>query len=171
MELALLLKRKATTEAKSSSSMAPAVQHKRMALDARQSDATNSAVMPHHPEVVKRSLVVNDDDDDNNNDVTHPAEANQKGDLKAPQEKKGQSSKSTESKDPQEKKSQSSKSAPFESSSTPPSKQGQSKPVSSSAVSPAAKGIAQLNSDDHDSSTNDAVNNSGSILIMLPRSI
>ena len=155
MELARESKRKATTEAKSSSSMAPAVQHKRMALDARQSDATNSAVMPHHPEVVKRSLVVNDDDDDNNNDVTHPAEANQKGDLKAPQEKKGQSSKS----------------APFESSSTPPSKQGQSKPVSSSAVSPAAKGIAQLDSDDQYSSTNDAVNNSGSILIMLPRPI
>ena len=68
MELAQLLKRKATTEAKSSSSMAPAVQHKRMAVDARQSDATNSAV-------VKRSLVVNDDDDDddddNHNDVTH----------------------------------------------------------------------------------------------------
>ena len=150
MELAQLLKRKATTEAKSSSSMAPAVQHKRMAVDARQSDATNSAV-------VKRSLVVNDDDDDddNHNDVTHPAEANQKGDLKAPQEKK----------------SQSSKSAPFESSSTPPSKQGQSKPVSSSAVSPAAKGIAQLDSDDQYSSTNDAVNNSGSILIMLPRPI
>ena len=150
MELAQLLKRKATTEAKSSSSMAPAVQHKRMAVDARQSDATNSAV-------VKRSLVVNDDDDDddNNNDVTHPAEANQKGDLKAPQEKKGQSFKSVQ----------------FESSSSPPSKQGQSKPVSSSAVSPAAKGIAQLDSDDHDSSTNDAVNSSGSILIMLPRSI
>ena len=150
MELAQLLKRKATTEAKSSSSMAPAVQHKRMAVDARQSDATNSAV-------VKRSLVVNDDDDDddNNNDVTHLAEANQKGDLKAPQEKKGQSFKSVQ----------------FESSSSPPSKQGQSKPVSSSAVSPAAKGIAQLDSDDHDSSTNDAVNSSGSILIMLPRSI
>ena len=150
MELAQLLKRKATTEAKSSSSMAPAVQHKRMAVDARQSDATNSAV-------VKRSLVVNDDDDDddNNNDVTHPAEANQKGNLKAPQEKKGQSFKSVQ----------------FESSSSPPSKQGQSKPVSSSAVSPAAKGIAQLDSDDHDSSTNDAVNSSGSILIMLPRSI
>ena len=144
MELAQLLKRKATTEAKSSSSMAPAVQHKRMAVDARQSDATNSAV-------VKRSLVVNDDDDDNNNDVTHPAEANQKGNLKAPQEKF--------------------KSVQFESSSSPPSKQGQSKPVSSSAVSPAAKGIAQLDSDDHDSSTNDAVNSSGSILIMLPRSI
>ena len=150
MELAQLLKRKATTEAKSSSSMAPAVQHKRMAVDARQSDATNSAV-------VKRSLVVNDDDDDddNHNDVTHPAEANQKGDLKAPQEKKGQSFKSVQ----------------FESSSSPPSKLGQSKPVSSSAVSPAAKGIAQLDSDDHDSSTNDAVNSSGSILIMLPRSI
>ena len=150
MELAQLLKRKATTEAKSSSSMAPAVQHKRMAVDARQSDATNSAV-------VKRSLVVNDDDDDddNHNDVTHPAEANQKGDLKAPQEKKGQSFKSVQ----------------FESSSSPPSKHGQSKPVSSSAVSPAAKGIAQLDSDDRDSSTNDAVNSSGSILIMLPRSI
>ena len=152
MELAQLLKRKATTEAKSSSSMAPAVQHKRMAVDARQSDATNSAV-------VKRSLVLNDDDDDddddNNNDVTHPAEANQKGDLKAPQEKKGQSFKSVQ----------------FESSSSPPSKQGQSKPVSSSAVSPAAKGIAQLDSDDRDSSTNDAVNSSGSILIMLPRSM
>ena len=150
MELAQLLKRKATTEAKSSSSMAPAVQHKRMAVDARQSDATNSAV-------VKRSLVVNDDDDDddNNNDVTHPAEANQKGDLKAQQEKKGQSFKT----------------AQFESSSSPPSKQGQSKPVSSSAVSPAAKGIAQLDSDDHDSSSNDVVNSSGSILIMLPRSI
>ena len=149
MELAQLLKRKATTEAKSSSSMAPAVQHKRMAVDARQSDATNSAV-------VKRSLVVNDDDDDddNNNDVTHPAEANQKGNLKAPQEKKGQSFKSVQ----------------FESSSSPPSKQGQSKPVSSSAVSPAAKGIAQLDSDDHDSSTNDAVNSSGSILIMLKNS-
>ena len=149
MELAQLQKRKATTEAKSSSSMAPAVQHKRMAVDARQSDATNSAV-------VKRSLVVNDDDDDddNNNDVTHPAEANQKGNLKAPQEKKGQSFKSVQ----------------FESSSSPPSKQGQSKPVSSSAVSPAAKGIAQLDSDDHDSSTNDAVNSSGSILIMLKNS-
>jgi hypothetical protein len=157
MELAQLLKRKATTEAKGSSSMVPAVQHMRMAVDARQSDATNSAVMPHHPAVVKRSLVVNDDDDDddNNNDVTHPAEANQKGDLKAPQEKKGQSFKSVQ----------------FESSSSPPSKLGQSKPVSSSAVSPAAKGIAQLDSDDHDSSTNDAVNSSGSILIMLPRSI
>ena len=110
MELAQLLKRKATTEAKSSSSMAPAVQHKRMAVDARQSDVTNSAVMPHHPAVEKRSLVFNDDDDDddNHNDVTHLEEANQKGDF---------------------------------------------------------------DSDDHDSSTNDAVNSSGSILIMLPRSI
>ena len=170
--------------------MAPAVQHKRMALDARQSDATNSAVMPHHPAVVKRSLVVNDDDDDNNNDVTHPAEVNQKGDLKAPQEKKGQSSKSAPFESSSSPQSKQAKSKPVSSSavspavrehllseysaissSTPPSKQGQSKPVSSSAVSPAAKGIAQLNSDDHDSSTNDAVNNSGSILIMLPRSI
>ena len=107
MELARESKRKATTEAKSSSSMAPAVQHKRMALDARQSDATNSAVMPHHPAVEKRSFVVNDDDDDNNNDVTNLVEANQKGDL---------------------------------------------------------------DSDDHDSSTNDAVNSSGSILIMLKNS-
>ena len=107
MELAQLLKRKATTEAKSSSSMAPAVQHKRMAVDARQSDATNSAVMPHHPAVEKRSLVLNDDDDDNHNDVTHLEEANQKGDF---------------------------------------------------------------DSDDHDSSTNDAVNSSGSILIMLKNS-
>ena len=101
-------KRKATPEAKSLSSLAPAVQHKR----ARQSDETNSAVMSHHPAVVKRSLVVNDDDNDNDNDndndVTHPAEANQKGDL---------------------------------------------------------------DSDDHDSLTNDAVNSSGSILIMLPRSV
>ena len=72
MELARESKRKATTEAKSSSSMAPAVQHKRMAVDARQLEATNSAVMPHHPAVVKRSLIVNDDDDDNNNDVTPP---------------------------------------------------------------------------------------------------
>ena len=109
MELAQLLKRKATTEAKSSSSMAPAVQHKRMAVDARQSDATNLAVMPHHPAVEKRSLVLNDDDDDddNHNDVTHLEEANQKGDF---------------------------------------------------------------DSDDHDSSTNDAVNSSGSILIMLKNS-
>ena len=109
MELAQLLKRKATTEAKSSSSMAPAVQHKRMAVHARQSDATNSAVMPHHPAVEKRSLVLNDDDDDddNHNDVTHLEEANQKGDF---------------------------------------------------------------DSDDHDSSTNDAVNSSGSILIMLKNS-
>ena len=111
MELAQLLKRKATTEAKSSSSMAPAVQHKRMAVDARQSDATDSAVMPHHPAVEKRSLVLNDDDDDddddNHNDVTHLEEANQKGDF---------------------------------------------------------------DSDDHDSSTNDAVNSSGSILIMLMNS-
>ena len=109
MELAQLLKRKATTEAKSSSSMAPAVQHKRMAVDARQSDAINSAVMPHHPAVEKRSLVLNDDDDDddNHNDVTHLEEANQKGDF---------------------------------------------------------------DSDDHDSSTNYAVNSSGSILIMLKNS-
>ena len=106
MELAQLLKRKATTEAKSSSSMAPAVQHKRMAVDARQSDATNSAVMPHHPAVEKRSLVLNDDDDDDD-DVMHLEEANQKGDF---------------------------------------------------------------DSDDHDSSTNDAVNSSGSILIMLKNS-
>ena len=82
MESARESKRKATIEAKSSSSTAPAVQHKRMAVDARQSDETYSAVMPHHPAVVKRSLVVNDDDDDNDdNDVTHPAVANQKGDL------------------------------------------------------------------------------------------
>ena len=108
MELARESKRKATTEAKSSSSMAPAIQHKRMAVEARQSDATNSTVMPHHPAVEKRSLVVNDDDDDdNNNDVTHLEEANQKGDL---------------------------------------------------------------DSDDHDSSTNDAVNSSGSILIMFKNS-
>ena len=107
MELARESKGKATTEAKSSSSMAPAVQHKRMAVDARQSDATDSAVMPHHPAVEKRSLVVNDDDDDNNNDVTNLVEANQKGDF---------------------------------------------------------------DSDDHDSSTNDAVNSSGSILIMLKNS-
>ena len=82
MESARESKRKATTEAKSSSSTAPAVQHKRMAVDARQSDETNSAVMSHHPAVVKRSLVVNDDDNDNDNDndVAHPAEANQKGD-------------------------------------------------------------------------------------------
>ena len=110
MESARESKRKATTEAKSSSSTAPAVQHKRMAVDARQSDETNSAVMSHHPAVVKRSLVVNDDDNDNDNDndndVTHPAEANQKGDL---------------------------------------------------------------DSDDHGSLPNDAVNSSGSILIMLPR--
>jgi hypothetical protein len=77
MESARESKRKATTEAKSSSSTAPAVQHERMAVDARQSDETNSAVMPHE----KRSLVVNDDDNDNDNDVTHPAEANQKGDF------------------------------------------------------------------------------------------
>jgi len=91
MESARESKRKATTEAKSSSSTAPA-----------------SAVMSHHPAVVKRSLVVNDDDNDNDNDVTHPAEANQKGDL---------------------------------------------------------------DSDDHGSLPNDAVNSSGSILIMLPRSV
>jgi hypothetical protein len=107
MESARESKRQATTEAKSSSSTAPAVQHKRMAVDARQSDETNSAVMSHHPAVVKRSLVVNDDDNDNDNDVTHPAEANQKGDF---------------------------------------------------------------DSDDHDSLTNDAVNSSGSILIMLTSS-
>ena len=82
--------------------MAPAVQHKRMAVDTRQSDETNSAVMPHHPAVEKRSLVVIDDVNDN--DVTHRAGVNLKGDL---------------------------------------------------------------DSNDHDPSTNDAVNSSGSILIML----